>query len=129
MLITARVAKVMFSQACLSKSGGRWATPKVNHPPPPGPAHHTSLPPPCPGPRSRYTSLPLGPGHNTLPPSGTRSQHLPPPPGPGHNTSLPLPGTRSQHLPPPGPGHNTPPPRTMHRRAVRILLECIFVFY
>ena len=48
---------------------------------------------------------------------------LPPslPPGPGHNTSLPPhTRTRSQHLP-------LPPPGTMRRRAVRILLECILV--
>ena len=76
----------------------------------------------------------------TTPPSphghGTWSQHPPPPHG--H-------GTWSQHPPPSpwtwdlvttppslpmdmGPGHNTPPiPRTMRRRAVRILLECILV--
>ena len=74
-------------------------------------------------------------------PPGTSSQHLPSPPGPGDNTSPP-PGTRSQHLPL-GQGDNTPPPTwdqvttppppgTMHRWAVHILLECIlasFIFH
>ena len=89
----------------------------------------------------------MGPGHNTpLPPGhghGTWSQHPPlpsPPPGHGH-------GTWSQHPPPPwtwtwdlvttptspsGHGHGTwlqhPPHRTMRRRAVHIILECILVF-
>ena len=54
---------------------------------------------------------------NHLPPGhGQRSQHLPPPRVKGHNTS-----------PHPGLKVTTPPPGTMHRRAVRILLECILV--
>ena len=77
------------------------------------------------------------------PPPRTRSQHpLPPHPGPGHNTPSPLgpghnthpprirPGYNTLLLPPPRvrPGYNTPPPPgTMRRRAVRILLECILV--
>ena len=92
----------MFSQAFVCPSPGGWATPKVNHhPPPPGPGHNTSLPP--------------GPGHNTsLPPPWTRSQHLsppldqvttPPPPDQVTTPPSPPPRTRSQHLPP-------PPPRT-----------------
>ena len=102
-------------------------------------------PPPTPSPPDQVwtsTPSPPGPGLNIYP--------LPPPLGPGLNiyplppdqvwTSTPSPpGTRSEHLsgwdqvttPPPPPrmrpGYNTPPPRTMHRRAVRILLECILV--
>ena len=73
----------------------------------------------------------------TTPPPGTRSQHLPPQdqvtippprdqvitPPRDQVTTPPPPRTRSQHLPPP-----TPSPGTMHRWAVRILLECILVY-
>ena len=48
------------------------------------------------------------------PPSPSKDQVTTPPPPPG---------TRSQHLPP------SPPTRTMRRRAVRILLECILVYH
>ena len=106
--------------------------------PPPFPLDNTSL-------------LPLD---NTSPP-GTRSQHLPSPlwttppsppprwdqitaPAPQTTPPFPLPGTRSQHLPPLSGQHlsslppdhvTTPPspPRTLRRRMVRILLECILV--
>ena len=116
--------------------GGEVATwDMVTTPPSPlGPGHNTSLPPldqvttPPSSPWDQVTTPPPPrPGHNTsLLPPGTRSQHLPP---------SPLPGTRSQHLPsprdqvttPPSPPWDqvtTPPPGTIHRRVVRILLEC-----
>ena len=99
--------------------------------PPLVPGHNTLLPP---GTRSQH--LPPSPWHQvTTPPSppGTRSQHLPP--SPWHqvtNTPSLPPGTRSQHPPPPWdqvttPPPLTPPPGTMSRWAVRILLECILV--
>ena len=110
-VFTARVAKrakVMFLQVFVILSpnggGGRWATLMFNHlPPPQDETRSEHLPPP---PR-------MGPGLNIYAPppqDGTRSEHLPHPPKNG---------TRSEHLP--------PPTRTMHRRAVRILLECILV--
>ena len=71
-LVTARVAKVMFSQACVTHSVQRRGGGEVGN----TKGHNTS-------------PLPV-PGHNTSPP----------PPGPGHNTSPPPSRTRSQHLPP-----------------------------
>ena len=97
---------------------------RSQHLPPPG-TRSQHFPP---GTRSQHLPPPLGPGHNTSPPSGTRSQHLPPPPGHRSQhlppppppwdqvTTLPPPsGHRSQHLTsPPPPGHRSqhlPPPR------------------
>ena len=65
----------------------------------------------CPTPGG-VDNTPLVTGHNTCPPP-------PPPPPPRQSHSTSRPGHRSQHF----------PPGTMHRRAVRILLECILVTY
>ena len=121
--VTARVAKrakVMFSQVFVILSpngggGGRWATLMVNHLPPPG-WDQVTTPPSLLPPRMR-------PGYNTSPPPpGWDQVTTPSPPGSDQITTPPPPlqdKTRLQHLPPPG---------TMHRRAVRILLECILVY-
>ena len=140
----------VFTGICLSNSGGgeEWTTP-----PPPArvKGHNTSLPPwttppsprttpppqtTPPPPRTTPFSLPLDntslpparvKGHNiSLPPGqDQRSQHLP---LPLDNTSLPPPWTTPPSPPARVKGHNTPSPTgTMHRRAVRIILECILV--
>ena len=143
-IVTARVAKVMFPQACVTHSVHRGLRLQEGRLPPPSrkadtpPPHtHTGRQSPqeaenqqiwsmcgwyevskgyvftgvCPGGKS-------GPGHNTPPPPllGTRSQHPP--------------GTRSQ-TPPPWDQVTTPPPppRTMRRWLVRILLEWILVYW
>ena len=62
----------MFSQACVTSTRGRgWATPKVNHLPPP--RGHVTTPPSLPPPGDQVTTPPfhLGPGHNTSLPPGT----------------------------------------------------------
>ena len=83
-VITARVAKrakVMFLQACVTHSvqrgGGRWATPIVNHPPPPRDQVRTSTPSPQDQVR---TSTPSPP-----PPGDQVRTSTPSPPGPGQN--------------------------------------------
>ena len=80
-IVTSRVAKVMFSQACVTSTpggggggaGGRWATPKVYHFPP-----------------------------------GTRSQHLPPPSW--DQVTTPPPWDQVTTPPPPSWDHVTTPP-------------------
>ena len=65
---------------------------------------------------------------HTPTPGGGEEWTIPPPPPAtvkGHNTSLLLARVKGHNT---SPLDNTsPPPRTMHRRALCILLECIFV--
>ena len=123
----------VFTGICLSNSGGGWSG---QHLPPPAldntspplpwttppfhpwpgskvttPPSHPQTTPPSPTPPDN-TSLPHPPDNTSLPPG----QHLPPSPGQGQ---------RSQHLP--SPWTTPPSPRTMRRRAVRILLECVLI--
>ena len=88
-LVTARVAKVIISQACVTSTPGGRVFGGVDQ----GPGHNTPprdlvTTPPSPGTRSQH-----------LPPSGTWSQHLPPPSG-TWSQHLPPSGTWWQHLPP-----------------------------
>ena len=141
-IITARIAKrakVMFSQACVTHSvqwgeGGRccntkglWTTPPSPRPGgqhlPPRTQHllpqDTTPPSPLsPPPRARWTT----------PPPWTRWTTPPPPPDQVDNTSLPL-DQVDNTFPALDQVDNTslPPPRTMCRWMVRILLECILV--
>ena len=99
----------VFTGVCHSvifRGGGRWTTPKINHPPlSKVKGHNTS--PPGQGQRSQHLLLGRVKGHNTSLPARVK----------GHNTSPPGQGQRSQH-----------PPGTMPRQAVHIPLECILVF-
>ena len=80
-LSTARVAKVMFSQASVCSTrgrGGGWTTPKVNHLPP-GQGQRSTTSPPRPG--SEVNHLPPGQGQMSTPPP-------PKHPGPMHRWAV-----------------------------------------
>ena len=93
---------------------------------PQGTGHNTSLPPwaqvttPPPSPRAQVTTPPPSPRAQVTTPPSPWAQVTTPPPSPRAQVTTPPspPGHRSQHL---------PPPKTMRRRAVCILLECILV--
>ena len=141
------LAKVIFSQACVKNSVHRGGVPDQapppgpgRYPPPPGPGRY----PPGPDTPPDQAGTPLPPDQAGTPPDQTPPQTMQVPPGPGrypHQTRQVPPGPDTppdQAGTPPGPdttpGTRPPPPNsrlrdTVNVRPVRILLECILVFW